>query len=93
MPIILHLKTASQMRLHACFRKPQIIDTGLDETSCFFTDGDGLEVEHGYYFEELGFVGTPSSAGNHYAPFEGGHFPFDLTRRKVRHQCHSSARF
>lgn len=63
----------------------QIIDTGLDETSCFFVDEDGLEVEHGYYFEELGFVGEPSiDLSNVVKIFEGGSFPFDLTRRKVR---------
>lgn len=39
-------------------------------------------MEHGYYFEELGFVGIPS-ADNSVAPFEGGSFPVDLARRKV----------
>eukprot|EP00903_Cladosiphon_okamuranus_P018381 g16907.t1 len=60
----------------------QIIDTGLDETSCFFVDEDGLEVEHGYYFEELGFAGEPSF-DNVISLFEGGSFPFDLSRRKI----------
>ena len=67
----------------SCTPRNQIIDTGMDETSCFFIDEDGQEVEHGYYFEELGFVGEPSFGGNHVAPFEGGSFPFDLSRRKV----------
>lgn len=32
----------------------QVVDSGLDETSCFFADGDGEEVTHGHYYEELG---------------------------------------
>ncbi|CAN0460486.1 unnamed protein product, partial [Laminaria digitata] len=32
----------------------QVVDTGLDETSCYFEDGDGLEVTHGHYFEKFG---------------------------------------
>lgn len=71
------------------WRGMQIIDTGLDETSCFFVDEDGLEVEHGYYFEELGFVGEPSfDLSNVVKIFEGGSFPFDLTRRKVSGPSH-----
>ncbi|CAN0316610.1 unnamed protein product, partial [Scytosiphon promiscuus] len=31
----------------------QIIDTGVDETSCYFIDDDGEEVDHGYYYDEL----------------------------------------
>ena len=25
----------------------EVVDTGLDETSCFFADDDGLQAEHG----------------------------------------------
>lgn len=39
-------------------------------------------MEHGYYFEELGFLGEPS-VETAVRIFEGGSFPFDLTRRKV----------
>lgn len=32
----------------------QIIDTGLDETSCFFVhDEEGDQIPHGYYFDEI----------------------------------------
>lgn len=43
----------------------QIVDTGVDETSCFFADGDGQTVPHGHFFEELGIktlAPTPSPA-------------------------------
>lgn len=40
-------------------------------------------MEHGYYFEELGFVGEPSLGDDVVKIFQGGNFPFDLTRRKV----------
>lgn len=60
----------------------QIVDSGLDETSCFFVDGDGQEVAHGYYFDELSksysSVSVPA-----YTKFEGGDFSFDSSRRKV----------
>lgn len=46
----------------------QVVDTGLDETSCFFADDDGLEVEHGYL------------VGHNSTNFE---FTYDLSRRKV----------
>lgn len=39
-------------------------------------------MEHGHYFEELGFAGIPS-LDNVVAVFQGGSFPVDLTRRKV----------
>lgn len=65
-----------------CFWSCQIVDSGLDETSCFFIDEDGEEVEHGYFFDEIGFIGEPSIA-TAVLVFAGGYFPFDLTRRKV----------
>ena len=58
----------------------QVVDTGLDETSCYFVDEDGEEIAHGHYFEELGFT----SGSDVYAPFTGGDFSYDLNRRKVR---------
>lgn len=57
----------------------QVIDSGLDETSCFFLDDDGEEIEHGYYFEELAMASSGTAA----VIFKGGDFPVDLTRRKV----------
>ncbi|CAN0522044.1 unnamed protein product, partial [Scytosiphon promiscuus] len=36
----------------------QVVDSGVDETSCFFVDKDGEEVIHGHYYEELGYT-TP----------------------------------
>lgn len=59
----------------------QIVDSGLDETSCFFEDESGEEVEHGYYFNDIEVVGVESSALS--TDFRGGSFPIDLTRRKI----------
>ncbi|CAN0390119.1 unnamed protein product, partial [Pylaiella littoralis] len=34
----------------------QVVDSGLDESSCFFAhDATGDQVTHGYYFDDLGF--------------------------------------
>ena len=66
----------------------QIIDTGLDETSCYFSDEDGQQVDHGYFFDELSdgsyYVGTGSDTISKIGIFEGGDFSFDSSRRKVR---------
>lgn len=62
----------------------QIIDTGLDESSCYFIDEDGGEVDHGYYFDEIGFTGDGSHASQNLETlFNGGDFTFDLERRKA----------
>ena len=57
----------------------QIIDSGLDQESCFFRDEDGEHVEGGYYFDEI-------ALGSNFIllDFRGGYFPYDLSRRKVR---------
>ncbi|CAM9771338.1 unnamed protein product, partial [Sphacelaria rigidula] len=39
----------------------QIVDSGLDETHCYFVDEGGEEVEHGYLFDEIGGYGPSSS--------------------------------
>lgn len=56
------------------------MDSGLDETSCFFEDEDGLQVEHGHLFD--GFRkesdGTVSFVSENYS------FAYDMSRRKVR---------
>lgn len=57
--------------------------SGLDETSCFFVDEDGQEIEHGYYFDEVGFAGEVTDDNARYE-FSGGHFPYDTSRRKVK---------
>ena len=59
------------------------MDTGLDETSCFFIDDSGEKIEHGYYFDNIELNGEESSATTAEVDFTGGYFPFDLTRRKV----------
>lgn len=59
----------------------QIIDTGLDETSCYFIDDDGLEVEHGYYYEGLG-AGILTSGSSFTS--SGSDFDYFPERRKVR---------
>lgn len=68
----------------------QVTDSGLDETSCFFADGDGQEVVHGHYYEELSDVSLYyyTSEGEYYdayrfKDFDGGNFYFDPSRRKV----------
>ncbi|CAB1102948.1 unnamed protein product [Ectocarpus sp. CCAP 1310/34] len=54
-------------------------DSGLDKTSCFFADDDGLQVEHGYLFDGVRVEddGNVSTALGNYS------FPFDMSRRKV----------
>ena len=70
-----------------------MVDSGLDETSCFFIDDDGGEVEHGHYFEELARVESyflTASSFYRYSTntavhevFNGGDFVYDTSRRKV----------
>lgn len=57
----------------------QIVDSGLDQESCFFRDEDGERVDGGHYYDEV-------AAGSDYflVTFTGGYYPHDLTRRKVR---------
>ncbi|CAM9668187.1 unnamed protein product, partial [Laminaria digitata] len=64
----------------------QVLDTGLDETSCYFEDGDGLEVVHGHFFEDLGFVDFASGSSSSVMTvlvFDDGDFSFDVDRRKI----------
>lgn len=54
----------SQLTLESCLPLHQVVDTGLDETSCFFAhDETGDQIAHGYYYDELGtnFIGTSFS--------------------------------
>lgn len=64
----------------------QVSDSGLDESSCYFADDSGEEVEHGHYFEELGLSSSyvVASTSDAVRVFEGGDFQFDETRRKVK---------
>lgn len=65
----------------------QVTDSGLDETSCYFADGDGEEISHGHYFEELSntYVAYDGSSSSSFwfQDFQGGDFFYDLSRRKV----------
>lgn len=62
----------------------QVLDTGLDETSCFFIDGDGQEVTHGYYYDAMGSPASSTfSSYSTYGVFQGGDFSFYPERRKV----------
>ena len=54
----------------------QVVDTGLDETSCYFVDTDGEPVPHGYYYDELGYV--PSSDETFIPPTTTG-WPYSST--------------
>lgn len=61
-----------------------MIDTGLDETSCYFVDDDGEEIEHGYFFDEIGFSYNEfNEVTGIYTIFTGGNFTFFPNRRKV----------
>lgn len=57
-----------------------MVDTGLDETSCYFADEDGLQVEHGHLF--LGV--RQESDGNVSVVRDSESFAYDMSRRKVR---------
>ncbi|CAM9331359.1 unnamed protein product [Scytosiphon promiscuus] len=57
----------------------QIVDSGLDETSCYFVDDDGLQVEHGHLF--LG--GVVEDDGNVSLVLGNDSFAYDMSRRKV----------
>ena len=56
-----------------------MVDSGLDEMSCFFADDDGLEVEHGHLFDgyHMESDGSMSPALGNYS------FVYDMSRRKV----------
>lgn len=56
----------------------KVVDSGLDEFSCFFADDDGLEVEHGNLFESHLKANSTFSVGIAY------NFVHELSRRKVR---------
>lgn len=58
----------------------QIVDTGLDETSCFFADDSGDKVEHGYLFDG---IKVDATTGNPSAALGDPSFPHDMSRRKV----------
>lgn len=80
--------------LTTCACTNQVVDTGLDYSSCFFIDEDGVEVDHGHYFEE---IAISSYASSFYLSdievatvFTGGDFRADMSRRKVSYgigQC------
>ncbi|CAM9894313.1 unnamed protein product [Scytosiphon promiscuus] len=57
----------------------QIVDRGLDETSCYFADDDGLQVEHGYLYLGVREEGD----GNVSLVLGNSSFPYDMSRRKV----------
>ncbi|CAM9167076.1 unnamed protein product [Ectocarpus fasciculatus] len=57
----------------------QVVDSGLDETSCYFADDDGLQIEHGFMFDGVRVEddGNVSTVLGNYS------FPYDMSRRKV----------
>ncbi|CAM9966840.1 unnamed protein product [Scytosiphon promiscuus] len=57
----------------------QIVDTGLDETSCYFADDDGAQVEHGHVFDGLRI----EADGNVSLVLENYSYAYDMSRRKV----------
>lgn len=62
-----------------------MIDSGLDESSCFFSDESGEEIEHGYFFDEIGIDIVSPEDARAWVIFTGGDFPVYPTRRKVIH--------
>lgn len=62
---------------------PQVVDTGVDETSCFFADDDGLEIEHSYMFDGIIIY----SSMDYSLVFTSGDFVYDMSRRKVMGVC------
>lgn len=61
-----------------------MVDSGLDETSCFFADDDGLEIEHDYLFEDYSiFFDSGNDSTLVSANDEMKEFKYDLSRRKV----------
>lgn len=60
-----------------------MVDSGVDESSCFFEDDSGEKIEHGYYFEELAFVYISPFELLSHTVFEGGNFSVYPNRRKV----------
>lgn len=57
----------------------QIVDSGLDESVCFFADENGQSVEHGHLFDgkRMDDNGTFITVGGNPS------FTYDLSRRKV----------
>lgn len=68
----------------------QVVDTGLNETSCFFADGDGKTIQHGHYFQDVGttnprFTSSSDVSWSRFRTVEdGGDFTHFPDRRKVR---------
>lgn len=65
------------------------MDSGLDETSCFFLDEDGLQVEHGTFFDGIEGVADTMKDFNVELLPTAGPFPYDLQRRKVNSTTHT----
>ena len=81
--------TTCQLRARVAFSLlfAQVVDSGLDKTSCFFSHDDGLTIEHGYVFR--GFRRNPDGQygweQDSYS-LEGGYFfPYDMSRRKAKY--------
>lgn len=56
-----------------------MVDTGLDETSCYFADDDGSQVEHGYLYDGV----RKEVDGNVSLVLGDYSFAYDMSRRKV----------
>lgn len=61
------------------------MDSGLDETSCFFADDDGVQVEHGHVYDGV----RPGLNGSVTPALGETSFPYDLSRRKVGSYTHA----
>lgn len=57
----------------------QVVDSGVDEASCFFVDHSGEPVKHGYLFE-----GIRWTANGSLTEALSSSLQFDMSRRKVR---------
>lgn len=69
------------------YRTSQMVDSGLDETSCFFADDDGVQVKHGHIYDGV----QVEDDGNISTALRNPSFQFDMSRRKVQRgvvECH-----
>eukprot|EP00752_Nemacystus_decipiens_P005062 g4596.t1 len=57
----------------------QVVDSGLDDTSCYFAEDDGLQIEHGHLFDGVRL----EPDGNVSLVLDAYSFAYDMSHRKV----------
>lgn len=61
-----------------------MVDSGVDQSSCYFREEDGSSVEFGHYFDEIALLGSSSSSV--VGILDKGYYPVEAGRRKVRYE-------